>query len=213
MSQTLPLAGSRSAITTKRVILWAALLAALASGLASLAFGTAGLAQTLDTGLSHVVMVTGKGGQLFNYNDTQSNAHIVSGHYSYATVVVTGLPGSVTAYVLIASIATMLTKVALCLTIALLAWRMLHQRPFRRSLTKSVGIAGTILAVGGLLSQGATALAGRATATLLNQNDHSFWPVAGRFDPTWIVFGVVLLLVALAFEYGERLQNDSEGLV
>jgi hypothetical protein len=195
------------------VILWTALVAALASGVASLASGVAGLVQTLTSGRSLVTLsALGGADQRYTYQ-TSVHAHIVSGHYSYDAVVVAGLPGSVTAYVLVASIATMLTEVALCLTIALLAWRMLHHRPFRRSLTRTVGVAGAILALGGLLSQGATALAGRATATLLNENDHSFWPVAGRFDPTWIVFGVVLLLVALAFEYGERLQSDSEGLV
>lgn len=213
MSATLPLAGSSSVIARKRAILWVALVAALAAGAAALGFGIVGLVQTLSSGLSHVVLVTsGKGGQLFQYNNTVG-PHIVTGRFSYETVVVSGLPGSVVAYVLVASLATILTEVALCLTIALLAWRMLHHRPFRRSLSRSIGLAGAVLAVGGLVAQGATVLAGRATATLLNQNSHTLWPVAGHFDPTWIVFGVVLLLIALAFEYGERLQNDADGLV
>ena len=39
------------------------------------------------------------------------------------------------------------------------------------------------------------------------------WPLAGRFDLTFLGVGLVLLLVGLAFEYGERLQRDTEGLV
>lgn len=213
MTQLAPLAGTRVAVSAKRVALWAAFVAALAASIAALAFGIPGLVQTLGTGLSHVVLLPSKGGQLFNYNDGVGNVHIVQGKFSYESVVVTGLPASVSAYVILAAVATMLTEIALCLCVALLAWRMLHHRPFRQSLTRTVGVSGLILAVGGFISQGASALAGRGTAQLLNQNDSSFWPVAGRFDPTWIVFGIVLLLVALAFEYGERLQNDADGLV
>ena len=39
------------------------------------------------------------------------------------------------------------------------------------------------------------------------------WPVTGSIDFTFVSFGVVLMLVGLAFEYGERLQLDTEGLV
>jgi hypothetical protein len=213
MTQVAELSGSRPLVATKRAFLWLFLLAALAGAVAAVAFGIAGVVQTISTGLSHIAIVTPKGGQLFYSNNTGSGVHIVSGKFTYSTVVVTGLPASVEAYVIVAAVATMLTEIALCGTIAMLAWRMLNHRPFRRTLTKSVGFAGIILIVGGLLAQGATALAGRATATILNQHDHTLWPVAGRFDPTWIVFGVVLLIVAIAFEYGERLQGESDGLV
>ena len=211
MSQTLSLVGSRPQIATKRATLWIVLIAALGGAVASIVYGVVGLVQTLGSGESHLVMVANKGGQLFNYNE--GNVHILHGHFTYATVVVTGLPGSVVTYIVVAAVATILTEVALCGAVAVLAWRMLQHRPFRRSLTRTVGFAGLVLAIGGLLSQGATSLAGSTTASLLNRNDHTFWPVAGRFDPTWIVFGVVLLIVALAFEYGERLQNETDGLV
>jgi hypothetical protein len=57
------------------------------------------------------------------------------------------------------------------------------------------------------------ALAGGLAASEINGHDHGYWPLAGTFDPTLVVFGVVLLLVGLAFEYGARLQKETEGLV
>lgn len=213
MSSPAVIAGSRPAVAVKRVALWIVFVAALAAGVAAVAFGIAGMVQSLSTGLSTVVLLPSRGAQIFNVNDKYGTVHIVNGQFSYSSVVVRGLPGSIVAYIVVAAVATILTEFALCAVIATLAWRMLNHRPFRRSMTLSVGAAGVILIVGGLLSQAATSLAGSATASVLNRNDHTFWPVAGRFDPTWIVFGVVLLLVALAFEYGERLQSDSDGLV
>jgi len=40
-----------------------------------------------------------------------------------------------------------------------------------------------------------------------------FWPIQAAVDggPIWI--GVVMMLIGLAFEYGERLQRDTAGLV
>lgn len=40
-----------------------------------------------------------------------------------------------------------------------------------------------------------------------------FWPLIGSMDGTPLGIGVGLLLVGLAFEYGEGLQRDTEGLV
>ncbi len=141
-------------------------------------------------------------------------ATIISGGYESAVVTVTRASAGVVAISTISSIAGLLTQVTLAGVIALLAWRILRGSPFRRSVGLAVTVGGGILLIGGLLSQGARALGGGLAATELNSSGRfGFWPLAGRFDPTLMVIGVVLLLVGLAFQYGERLQSDTDGLV
>lgn len=110
--------------------------------------------------------------------------------------------------------AAMLTQAALCAAVAVLAWRVPRRNPFRRSVSLAVTCAGAILLVGGMISQAANSIATGLAASELNvSGSRGFWPLAGRFDPTFLVIGVVLLLVGLAFEYGERLVRDTDGLV
>jgi hypothetical protein len=52
-----------------------------------------------------------------------------------------------------------------------------------------------------------------APSELTGASRDGFWPVAGSNISAYVAFGVVLMLVGLAFEYGERLQRDTEGLV
>ena len=46
-----------------------------------------------------------------------------------------------------------------------------------------------------------------------NSTGDGFWPMIGTVDGAPFGIGICLLLVGLAFEYGERLQRDTEGLV
>jgi hypothetical protein len=213
MSTEVQIAGSRPVVAATRVVLWAFVGIALLAAAASLVVGIVGLVHTTTTGLSNLTLVNDTKAAIVDGADPRYPVHIVTSQFPSATVVVSGLPGAIRAAVIVAAVATTLTEVTLCLTIALLAWRMLRRRPFRRSLSLSVSLAGLILVIGGLLSQGATAIAGSATALQLNGGGEGRWPIAGRFDPTWIVFGIVLVLVGLAFEYGERLQRETDGLV
>ncbi|HEX3680319.1 MAG TPA: hypothetical protein VHU90_11410 [Galbitalea sp.] len=82
-----------------------------------------------------------------------------------------------------------------------------------RGLSTMVVSLVTIAAIATVLSQAGVALASGAAAKELNGGGNGFWPLAGRFDPTLAIFGIVLLLVGLAFEYGTRLQKETEGLV
>jgi hypothetical protein len=138
---------------------------------------------------------------------------VIDGTYPTATLQARGLSSTVVILVTTAAAATVLIQVSLSALIALLSWRLLRGGLFRRSIARAVSAAGLILAIGGMISQAGVALAGGAAAKELNGGGYGFWPLAGRFDPTLAIFGIVLLLVGLAFEYGTRLQNDTEGLV
>jgi hypothetical protein len=105
-------------------------------------------------------------------------------------------------------------QVSLWALVAYLCWRLLHGRALRRSVSTIVGIAGVVLVVGGFAQSTASAIASGVAAQQLNTAAHnSFWPLSGRFDFSLTGTGFVLLIVALVFEYGARLQKDTEGLV
>jgi len=213
MSEAVQIAGPRGLVATTKVLLWIFLAVAAAGALYSLITGVIGLVHTLSTGLINLTLVAETKAAIFGGTDPRFATHIVAGHFSSADVTVAGLPAGIVATVVVSDVSKTLTEVALCVLVAVLAWRMLRRRPFRRSLSLTVSLAGLILVVGGVLGQGTAAIAGGATAAQLNGGGNGYWPLAGRFDPTLPVVGLVLVLVGLVFEYGTRLQNDTEGLV
>jgi hypothetical protein len=144
-----------------------------------------------------------------------TNCHgcTLTGTFATANVDVTGLSGQAVGFSLAAAIANALTELALCALIAILAWRLLRRGFFRRALSNAVAAAGTVLAGGSIVSQACIALGTSQAALDINGPGKGYWPLEASFDPTIPVFGIVLILVGLAFEYGTRLQKDTEGLV
>lgn len=141
-------------------------------------------------------------------------ARMVEGSWDSATIVLTGVSGAPAVWSLIALVAGVLTPTLFCAFVVLLCWRLVRRGMFRRSRSVGVAVLGSVVAVGAVLSQGASSLASGTAAALLNgPGAHGYWPIAGRFDATWLIVGFVLALVGLAFEYGERLQRDTDGLV
>lgn len=197
--------------TTVRVTLWVFFGVAVIVGILALVFGALPIISSLASGHTQLTMVAEHTLPATAHGGT---ATIVSGAYESAVVTVAHASTGLAVVSTISSIAGTLTQVTLAAVIALLAWRILQGSPFRRSVATAVTVGGAILSIGGMLSQGARALGGGLAATELNRSgSFGFWPLAGRFDPTLVVIGVVLLLVGLTFEYGERLQRDTDGLV
>ena len=113
-----------------------------------------------------------------------------------------------------AEIAQTVVQVSLWALMAYLSWRLLHGRALRRSLSIIVGVAGIILIIGGAVQAAANSITPALAAQQLNAAAHNhFWPLAGRFDGSLLGIGFVVLLIAYVFEYGARLQKDTEGLV
>ena len=211
MADTTLVAGPRPIVAVARAIIWAFFGIALAVGLACLIGGSIAIGQHLTSGYTQLTLVADK--PLPKQLHPAALYYVINGNYPTATMQARGLSGGVVILVTTAAIATVLIQVSLSALIALLSWRLLRGGLFRRSISRAVSAAGFILAVGGVISQAGVALASGAAAKELNGGGTGFWPLAGRFDPTLPVFGVVLLLVGLAFEYGARLQKDAEGLV
>lgn len=210
MTNTSLIAGPRPIVAITRVIIWAVFFIAVLVGLACLIFGTITIWQQVTSGYTQLTLVANKA-----VPPTMHSGYLyfANGVYTNALVKARGLSAVVVTLVTTAAIATVLIQVALSGLVALLAWRLLRGGLFRRSISRAVTAGGLILGIGGMLSQAGVALAGGAAAAELNGGGRGFWPLAGRFDPTLPVVGLVLVLVGLAFEYGTRLQKDTEGLV
>ena len=85
---------------------------------------------------------------------------------------------------------------------------------FRPSLALQFTLLGAFVFLGGLVWQiGAVFAAGLAAVALNSSDRHGFWPLAGRLDPTYVVVGFAFMTIGLAFEYGGRLQKETEGLI
>ncbi len=205
------LTGTGPLVRIARAIVWAFFGAAILVGAFGLVFGAI---QTI-TGLAdgHIALTLIADHALPRDADA-GPAVLVSGRYNTAGVVVANLPGGVVALATLASITSILTVAAVAVCIAVPAWRLLRGQLFRRTMTLIVTFAGGVLLVGGFISQGSGRLAAWMAAGELNgPGRDGIWPIAGIIDFTSIAFGVVLMLVGLAFEYGERLQRDTDGLV
>ena len=206
-----PLAGPRVAVTLTRATIGIVGAIALLSGIAILTFGAIDFVGGALSGQWQFTLV---GNQPIPSGTDHGPATIVHGSWETATVVLAGVSGAAAVFSVIASVTSILTPVAFCTLVVVLCWRLLSRRLFRRSLWISLGISGGVIAIGGLLGQGASSLASGTAAALLNGGTgRGFWPLAGRADLTWPVIGLALMLIGLAFEYGERLQRDVEGLV
>lgn len=194
-----------------RGIIWVFFATAALVGIANLVFGTIAVVNTLVSGQVPLNLVSD---HPLPPNADAGDAKVVSGNYEIASVVLSHLSSGTVALATVSSIAGILTSVALSVLVALLSWQLLHRPLFRRSLSLAATFGGSILLVGGMLAQGAGSLATGTAALELNGSDpQGIWPLAGRFDPTFIGVGVVLMLVGLAFEYGEKLQRETEGLI
>jgi hypothetical protein len=192
-----------------RALLWVVFAIAAVSAVAIALLGSIPVIQTLTGGGPPLELVMAQFIQPGGHSGligTQS--------YDSASIVFANLSQNVLALATAASLAQILTQAALAALAALVAWRLLHPRPFRRSLSTLTTIGGAVVLLGGILAQGLGAFTHALAVTELNGSPvRGFWPFAGTFDPSFMAVGVVLVLVGLAFRHGEHLQHDTEGLI
>lgn len=144
--------------------------------------------------------------------ETSGVPRILNGEFTAATASVAGLSTGVR--ILFAAGAGMgsLVFVALALSVAYLCWRLYKGNPFGTSVTHTFWFAAGALTIGSLLSQG---MLGFSTWLALDELrlDPVQFPLEMHFDLLPIFVGFALLLVAGAFQFGERMQRDTEGLI
>ncbi|WP_394771598.1 hypothetical protein [Lacisediminihabitans sp.] len=212
MLQTDQLTGPGWMVAAARVVVWAFLVLAVLAGLFTLVFGLGAVVTSLAAGTTAQTLVVDRP---LPAGADRGTATLISGTYDSASVVVSGLDSGTVVLATIARVAGVLTQAAFAASVALIAWRLLRGRAFRRSLGLTVALTGALLLIGGLVSGGLGMLAAWMTADQLNGSATTggFWPILGVVDGTPLGIGACLMLVGLAFGYGERLQLDTEGLV
>ena len=212
MSQTDQLAGKGVVVVVGRIVVWTFFVFACVAGLFTLAFGLAGAITSLAADSTPLALALD---HALPAAADRGSATIISGGYDSASILISGLDSGTVVLATVARIASVLTQAAIAASVALLAWRLLRGRTFRRSLSLTITLTGALRLIGGLVSGGVGVLASWMAADQLNGNSAGdrFWPIIGTVDGTPLGIGVCLLLVGLAFEYGERLQRDTDGLV
>lgn len=101
-----------------------------------------------------------------------------------------------------------------CMSLWWLGFSLMRRRVFRRSMVPVLASAAIALIVAGML---APVLGGIARAQVVGQlpasASHMFWSFRAQIDGAPIGWGIALTLIVAAFEVGQRLQRETEGLV
>ncbi|WP_194420566.1 hypothetical protein [Microbacterium abyssi] len=109
-----------------------------------------------------------------------------------------------------------LATVIVCATLWWLGLSLIRQRAFRHSMAPMLGTAAIGLVVAGLLAPmfgafGRAQVVEQLAASGVDTGD--FWTFLYSADLAPVGWGIALALVATAFEVGQRLQRETEGLV
>lgn len=145
---------------------------------------------------------------------------ITEARYEAVTAVVEGVPSAARWLLWGAEATGSLAAIGVCLALIWLCVRVARQRPFGRSATVALLITAALVMVGGVLPQ-MLATMGRAEVVdhlgvaemLAEQGRGMVMSFSLELSLAPIGIGLALGVVAAAFEIGERLQRDTQGLV
>jgi hypothetical protein len=196
-----------------RAGIWVLLIAASFVALVALISGVTEFISDLTTGTRTLGLLVAQ--PLPPEADT-GTAAIVSGSYETAWLTVTDLSTGAAALLTAGTVLAALTHIATAGTFAYLAFRLLQSRPFLASLSTTFYVAGSVLAIGGLIAGFLRGFGGWQVVTELGSaqpNGDGFWPLMMELDPAPIAWGFALLAIAVAFQFATKLTRETDGLV
>lgn len=107
-----------------------------------------------------------------------------------------------------------LATIIVCMTLWWLGFSLIRQSAFRKSMPVVLASSALGLIVAGMIAPLLGGIARAQAVELLPASaSDMFWTFLVRFDPSPIGWGIALALIAAAFEVGQRLQRETEGLV
>ncbi len=123
--------------------------------------------------------------------------------------------GPVTSVLLLGSDAVSLIVGAVVIgAIGIVLLRLARRSPFHRSLFAIAMAAGAALSIGSVIALGSHALGSLMASDRINELLGSdVFAIDATIDPLPVFLGVVVMAMAVVFRIGERLQNDTKGLV
>jgi hypothetical protein len=195
----------------RAAILVVSIGAALTALIIVAAFVT-GLVQQLSTGTMQVTLLP--------YSPVPESVFaggvgVESAVYTEAEVVTRGLSSTVVGLYIAGHALGAATGVIVALALAFMGWRLLKGDPFRRSvvwssLTAAVALI-TLPLVGLLLTTIANTIA--LTELVGTKAGTDGLPFRGELELTPVLVGIGLAVVLGVFEYGQKLEADTKGLV
>jgi len=126
-------------------------------------------------------------------------------------VTVESLPGGAVAALVGAVVVRSLLTIGICVVVAWLCVRVFLGKPFVRSATWGIGLVAILVLLAGLGGPLLTGIAHAEAAASLGIDELA--PFMVEIDPAPLGWTFALAIVAGAFEIGQRLQRDTEGLV
>lgn len=140
-----------------------------------------------------------------------ASAAVESAVYDRIDLTVVGLPVGAIAALVAAAVLTSLTTLAICGAVAWLCLRVFLGKPFVRSATWAIGGVAILVIAATHNDDVLVAIANAEAATLTGLD--ALPPFLFELDPAPIGWGVALAVIAGAFEIGQRMQRETEGLV
>lgn len=141
-------------------------------------------------------------------------ANLIEGTYASASVLISDLSPAPVFLWALGEVVALLTTALICAAVAHLCWKLLHGHAFDRSVSWMAICVGFVLTIGTILGSGFGGLGlMMASGELGPVSPDRFWTPGFEFNMTPLLAGFVILLVAMAFEAGTRMQHDTEGLV
>ena len=184
----------------------------LAVCLGVVVFGTVELAMQIASGTTFIGLHVRPDGLPFGFEGPVGVETL--GRETILESAVTGLSAGATAIGTAAGAARILTWLVLGLATFTLLRGIRVRRAFDRGVVRHVAMAGVALLVLGTVAQ---LLGWWATNAALDEFgvENNAWVYLREleFHPLTLAVGLTLLLAALAFRAGERLQRDAEGLI
>lgn len=138
---------------------------------------------------------------------------IAAAEYETALLSVVDAPWAARAWLVAETASSILLTVGLCAIVAFVGMKLLAGRPFARTATLSIMTAAILVVVTGTLGQLFGALARAEIVDYLGAAGNDFYLFLFNFDPAPLAYGFALAVIAGAFQLGERMQRDTEGLV
>ena len=136
---------------------------------------------------------------------------VVAASADTATLTVVGLPDAARGALIGAAVAGSLVTIGVCTVLAWLCLRVFVGRPFVRSASWGIGVVAVLVLVSGLGVPLLTGIAHAETGLALGLDELA--PFSVKIDLAPIGWCFALAVVGAAFEIGQRLQRDTEGLV
>lgn len=110
-----------------------------------------------------------------------------------------------------------LATIGVCAVAWWLGFSLIRARPFRKTMSTTIGVAACLVTAGGLFGQLAGAVGRAMIVDSLASDDPTIYDTFAAFqidlDLAPIGWGFALALIAMAFAAGTRMQRDTEGLV